>query len=182
MKSKPISRNLIRKYFGKRAKIIGFGGYYRVTTPTGGEVVISPREIKLIFGGDDVYRAVTLLAGERWGRAKARGSREFMLGAVAHGEASGVNIQADHSDRLAPFVRGLVFVCIVVAGLAMGSAQNGSGVAITLCVAVGIWWAMKRSARREEQRKAEQLGFHYPRVQGTAGAASDDELERKGWK
>ena len=52
----------------------------------------------------------------------------------------------------------------------------------TLVAAAAIWSAMKRSAKREEQRKAEQLGFHYPRVHGMAGAASDDELERKGWK
>jgi hypothetical protein len=169
-------------YFGKSAKIRGFCGYYRITTPTGGEVVISPREIKLIFGGDDVYRAVTLLSRDKWGRATVRGSREFMLGMMAHGEANNVNVRADHSNRGAAFARGFVFVCVVLVGLASGGAQNGATILFTLCAAAAIWSAMKRSARREEQRKAEQLGFHYPRVHGTAGAASDGELERKGWK
>jgi Flp pilus assembly protein TadB len=104
-----------------------------------------------------------------------------MLGMMAHGEANDVNVRADHSSRLAPFARAFVCACIVIAGLMIGGAQDGSVLLFTLLVAVAIWMAMKRSAKREEQRKAEQLGFHYPRVQGSAGAASDDELERKGW-
>ena len=168
-------------YFGKGAKITGFGGHYRVTTPTGGEVLIKPNEFKLIFGGDDVYRACTLLSQQMWGSATVRGSREFMLGMMAHGEANNVNVRADHSNRLAPFWRAFVFMCVVIVGLMLGGARDGSVLLFTLLVAVAIWMAMKRSAKREEQRKAEQLGFHYPRVQGTAGAASDEELERKGW-
>ena len=236
MKNRPINRDVIRTYFGKRAKIFGFGGYYRVTTPTGGEVVITPNHIRQVFGGEDIYRATALLAGRKWDHAKARGSREFMLGAVAHGEANGVDnvpfgdyavhdpamkphltraihdyffaksleklrpggvmalitsrytmdkqgdaIRADHSSREAAIVRGLVFVVIVVIGLLMGRAENWSGMFIALGAAIVIRWVMKRIARREEQRKAEQMGFHYPRVHGTAGAASDDDLERKGW-
>lgn len=181
MKSKPVNRDLIRTYFGKGAKISGFGGHYRVTTPTGGEVLIKPNKIDLVFGGDDVYRAVTLLSREMWGSAAVRGSREFVLGMMAHGEANDVNVRADHSSRAAPFKRAFVFVCVVIAGLMLGGARDGSVLVFTLLVAVAIWMAMKRSAKREEQRKAEQLGFHYPRVQGNAGAASDDELERKGW-
>jgi hypothetical protein len=183
MKRKRINRASIRTYFGKSAKVTGFGGHYRVTTPTGGEVLISPKGMKLIFGGDDVYRACTLLAGDRWGTAKVRGgSREFILGMMAHGEASGVAVRVDHSNRFATFMRRMVFLVLIVAALAMGlSRDGGSACAVTLGVALLLWWLMKRSAKRKEQHKAEQLGFHYPRVHGTAGAASHDDLERKGW-
>jgi len=176
-----ITKDVIRAYFGEGAKVWGFGGHFRVTTRTGGEVVIGPNQIKVILGGDDVHRACTLLARDKWGGATVRGSREFMLGAVAHGEAWGVNIRADHSEPGAAFLRGLVFVGVVVVGLMMGGGQDATGMVVTLCVAAVVWWAMKQSAKREEQRKREQMGFHYPRVDGTAGAASHDHAKREGW-
>lgn len=181
MKGKRITKDLIRTYFGRSAKVRGFGGHYRVKTPTGGEVVITPSNIKVIFGGDDVYRACTFLARDKWGCAKVTGSREAMLGAVAHGEAWGVNVRADHSDPRAVSARVFVCLCIVGLGLAMGAGQDDSALLITLFVAVCVWALMKRSAQHAEQRRAEEMGFHYPRVHGTAGAASHDDAEREGW-
>jgi hypothetical protein len=183
MSGKRINRNLIRKYFGSGARITGFGGHYRVTTDTGGEVIISPNKIRTVFGGEDVYRAVALLSREKWGNkgVKVRGSQEFMLGAMLHGEANGLKVRSDHSSRSAAFFRGLVCIGIIAGGLKLCDPQNGGEILLTVGLAFVVFAAMKRSARREEQRKAEALGFHYPRTEGSAGAASTDDLERGGW-
>jgi hypothetical protein len=183
-KEKPITRALIRKYFGKNASIWDFGGWYRVTTPGGGLVRIGPGErARLVYGGDEVYRALMGLLGECWGVVKAGGlgSREVLLGAIAHGEALGVNVQPDFRDRWATFARWCVALGIIVASIAMKLDTTDTGAFLTLLVAVAVFFLMKRKARREEQYKLETGGFHYPR--GTTGASFADEDEdelRKG--
>src|SRR5271165_6878580 len=99
MKSRRIKdKDLIKRHFGSDAKVRGWGGNYRVKTPRGGEVRITPNGIEVIVGGHDIYRACTLLVRDKWGSATIRGSREAMLGAVAHGEVLGVDIRADHRN------------------------------------------------------------------------------------
>ena len=80
-------------------------------------MLIKPNKIDLVVGGDDVYRACTLLSRELWGSLTVRGSREFMLGIVAHGEENSVDLSApNHSNQFAPFWRAFVFVCVVIVG------------------------------------------------------------------
>ena len=72
--AKPITRALVKKYFGKRANVYGFDGWYRITTPRGGLVRIGPGQTaKIIYGGDNVYAALIGLLGECWGELKAGG-------------------------------------------------------------------------------------------------------------
>ena len=171
-----MTKDLIRAYFGSGVRIRGFlGPPYRVTTPTGGEVIIMRNNLKVRSGDDAVYRACTLLARDVWGRMTVHGGREFVLGMMAHGEALGVNVRVDHTDRRATVLRAIVGTGIAVAGTVLGGGVGG--------VAVGglVWGAMRGSAKREERRKAQQLGFHYPRVHGMAGATPRDDLRRKGW-
>ena len=178
---RPVTKDLIRKYFGRSAKILGFYGHYRVKTDSGGEVVISPNHAKIIFGGDDTYKALTLLMGECWGGAKASGgSREFMLGAMAHGEAWGVNIRPDYRDKGAAFARAVVFLLIVLVGFGLGAGKDAFGLLVTVFMAVVVVAAMARSAKRKEQAQAEAMGFHYPRVQGSARFSDDEDLEKGG--
>jgi hypothetical protein len=187
-KNKPITKELIKKYFGKNAKVHGFAGHYRVTTPTGGKVTITQSEVKLIYGGDDVYRAMTLLMGECWGSGKVRGSREFMLAFVAHGEASGVNIQPDFRDSGATFARWVVAMLLFVVGCMVADGMNaanndttaGGAILFVLLGPFLVFSLMKRAARREEQRKLETGGFTYPRQAQGAEYANDDDLRKGG--
>jgi hypothetical protein len=180
-KNKPVTKNMLRKYFGKDATIRGFWGDYRVTTPMGGKVVITPDKIKLVYGGDDVYRAVLLLIGECWGSAKAGpGSREFMLASVAHGEAWGVNIQPNFRDRWATFARWCAAIVVFWIGCMMGADDSAAGAWLALAAAVAVFWLMKLKARAEEQRKLETGGFHFPRQHGGADYADDDECRKGG--
>jgi hypothetical protein len=181
----PITEQLIRKYFGKHANVNGCAGCYRVTTPMGGKVVITPNKMRLSYGGDATYSAMTQLAGEVHNNWKARGSREFMLAAIAHGEAWGVNIQPDFSDRWATFKRWCVAIALFWVGCIMLPDRSGHGgdvrifAVFLLAVACLFWW-MKRKARREEQRKIEAGGFHYPRQATGATFADEDELRKGG--
>jgi hypothetical protein len=176
---KRVTRELIREYFGRNARIRGFGGHYRVKTPTGGEVVVRPNKIKLIFGGEDTYKAVVLLSGYLWGHGVAKGSREFMMGAVAHGEACGVNVRADHSDGWAVVRRIAAAIVLLLLGLVWGARSDNPMMIATVLAIVCVWFVMKRKARREEQRRAEAMGFHYPRVHG-AEFADEEDLEKGG--
>jgi hypothetical protein len=180
---KRITREMLRQCFGGGAKIRGgWFGAWRVTTDTGGEVVITQKRIRLITGTDDVYRACVLLIGAAWGGATAEhGSREFMLGMAAHGEAWGVPIRPDYTKRGAGAKRFLVALFIVLGGVKIGIAQTDEGMLFTLAVAVAVYFFLRHGAKQEAQKEAEQMGYHYPRVQGTAGAASRDDLQRKGW-
>lgn len=179
---KRITKALIRRYFGSDARVRGFCGHYRVTTRTGGEVMITQKRMKIVFGLDDTYRAVTLLAGECWGGGKIRpGSREFMLGMAAHGEAENVNIQPNFKKTSATIVRWCVAAFVLWLGIRVGVDDTWVHAAGLVLGVVFIFEMMKQSARREEQRKAQEMGFHYPRVHGTAGAVSRDDLEREGW-
>lgn len=178
---KPVTRDLIRKHFGKSARISGFCGHYRVKTRTGGEVEISSRKMKIIFGGDDTYKAVTLLGGEMWGSIEVTGgSREFTLASLAHGEAWGVPVHADYSDKGAAFFRVVVFLLILGFGLHMGADKDTTTLLVTVGGAVVMFAALKRSARQKEQAKAEAMGFNYPRVQGNARFSDDEDLEKGG--
>lgn len=179
-KRKRITKELIRGYFGEDAQISWFSPW-RVKTLTGGEVVISQREIKVIFGTEDVYRAAMLLMGECWGTGVSRGSNEFMLAAAMHGEAAGVPIRPDYGNRNAGLMQAVVFGLILFFGCIMGAAHNSSALLLTLLVAVGVVAAMAQSAKREKQKKHEQMGFPYPRVYGSAGAARHEDAKKRGW-
>ena len=176
------NREVIRMLFGSDARIRGFGGSYRIKTDTGGEVIVRPRLIRLVTGGDDVFRASVLLAGHLWGGGVARrGSREFVLGAVAHGEAAGVKIRGDYTDPKAASRRMLVSVVIVLAAMWSGVTEQADGALITGAVVLAIYAGMARSAKLQAQREGEQLGYHYPRVSGAAGATRHDDAARRGW-
>jgi len=176
-----VTKDLVKKYFGRDAKIRGFGGNYRVTTPTGGEAIISSKNMRLLAGGEDAYRAMVLLIGECWGTGVAyEGSREFMLGMMAHGEACGVPIRPEFKSR-GVFARWLVFIVILVIGFGIGGGKDPSILFSSVVIAALIVAVMGRSAKREAQRKAEELGFHYPRIHGLSRAASHEEAARRGW-
>jgi hypothetical protein len=179
-KRKPITRALIQKYFGKDAKVFGFAGHYRVTTPTGGEVTITSDKMKLVYGGDDVHRAMTLLIGECWGYGKASGSREYMLASVAHGEAWGVNIQPDFRNRGATFARWFMAVLVFCIAANLVPDESPVSIAAVWLAAVGVFFLMKRKARREEQRKLETGGFTFPRQAHGAEYADDEHLHKGG--
>ena len=117
MKNKRIAKDLIRAYFGKGAKIGGFGGHYRITTPTGAEVLIKSNKIDLVVGGDDVYRACTLLSRELWG--KPDGARKPRIHARNCGAWRGEQRQCPRrSFKSIRTVLGArsVFVCVVIVG------------------------------------------------------------------
>lgn len=178
---KPVTKELIRKHFGKDAKVSSFGGRYRVKTSTGAEVVISAKKMKLIYGGDDAYRAMTLLMGECWGSGKVHGSREFMLAAVAHGEAWGVNIQPNFRNRGATFVRWCAATFVFAIGCMLlpdrGEYLDVLGVFLVCAL---VFRLMKCVARRDEQRKLETSGFIYPRQVHGAEYADDEQLREGG--
>ncbi len=157
-KYKRITKELIRGYFGEDAKISWFGCPWRVKTLTGGEALISQREIKIIFGTEDVYRGAILLVGECWGGAVAHpGSNEFMLASVMHGEAAGVPIRADCGQRNAGLVQALVFGFILYVGCMMGGSD---ALPITLLVAVACrGHGSKRQTGKAEETRTDQFSL-----------------------
>ena len=178
-RSKPVTKDLIREHFGKRVRIRSrwFADVYKVRTWEGAEVLISDEEIQVLMGGDDIRRAVTLLAHEMWGSIVAYGSREEIMSWAAHGEAWGVPVRP--GVKRGWFWR-LVMTVLALDGLFTMFFGDGSGFSVVL-TALAILWLMKRSARKVEQRLAAEIGFHFPRTQGSAGAADDEDLEREGW-
>jgi len=173
-KRKRITKEMVRAAFGDDAQISWFYPW-RVKTLSGGEVLITQREIKSIFGTEDTYRAVALIIGECWGHGVSRGSPEFMLASVMHGEAAGVPIRADYGNKHAGLIQALAFLFIVLIGCAMGAALGG------LLFAVVIVAAMAQSEKREKQKRHEQMSFPYPRVYGSAGPARREDAKRRGW-
>ncbi len=179
-KRKRITKELVRAVFGDDAQISWFYPW-RVKTLSGGEVVISQRQIKTIYGTEDTHRAVALLIGECWGSGVSRGSNEFMLAQVMHGQAADVPIRADYGAKHAGLWRAVVFFVILCLGWIMGAAHSGAGLLLTLLTDAVIVAAMAQSAKREKQKKHEQMSYPYPRVYGSAGPARREDLKRRGW-
>jgi len=189
---KPVTRAVLRKYFGEDASITGFGGDYRVTTPTGGLVRFWGDKGKVVYGGDDVYRAFVQVGGECWGALTANGlrDRDMLIGLMAHGEALNIRVQPSFRDRKATIKRwvlsGLVyFLACMILGPDDANAAAASGgntyVGVSLACAVVCFFLMKRQARKKEQRHMEEGGFHLPRGgAGGAGYADDDDLKKGG--
>jgi hypothetical protein len=177
-RKKPVTKDLIRKYYGKQARIRSrwFADGYKVRTATG-EVLISDDEATVVIGGDDMYRAATLLMHEARGGFTAYGSREEVMTWLAHGEACGVNVRP--GIKRGWFWR-TVFACLFGYGVMMMLNDDPTGLKIAL-FAAWVWWLMARSAKRRLQQFANEVGFSFPRVHGMTGAASDDDLERGGW-
>jgi hypothetical protein len=178
-KRKKITRELVRAAFGEDAKISWFYPW-RVKTFTGGEVVISQRHIKTITGTEDTHRAVMWLARECWGKATSKGSAEFVLAQVMHGEALGVPVKADYGNKNGGGLLA-VFVLILLAGCVMGGASNGAALFITLLAAFAVVAAMAAGEKRKARKKHEQMNFPYPRVYGSAGPARREDVKRRGW-
>lgn len=176
---KRLTKDLIRKYFGRGARIRSrwFADGYKVTTPSGGELLISAKEFTIVIATDDVMHSMTLLGYELWGGITANGSREFIMAQMAHGEALGVNVRP--GIKRGWFWRTVMITCVIYGAFA---AINGDDDGIILVLfAAWILWLMKRSAKRKLQQLAAEVGFNFPRVHGTAGASSDEDLEREGW-
>jgi len=175
---KPITPEMIRKYFGNSARITGFAGRYRVRTASGGDVKISQSNINPLCGGSDVYRATVLLAKEAWGGGKVHGgSVEFKLACLSHGEAEDVTMRVGERGAYARmFVAALI---VVIGSNVMDRSYHGP--VISGVVALVVWLFMKWAAKRRAQTEAEQLEFRYPRVHGGAGEASNEDLQEGGW-
>ena len=174
-----LTKELIRKYFGRRASIESrwFADGYKVTTETGGEFLISEKTFEIVIPTDDGILSMTLLGNELWGSIKVNGSPEFIMAGMAHGEALGVNVRP--GIKRGWFGRSVVIFFGFVG--VMGAAQhNIVGVRILL-IAAFVWWRMERSAKRKEQRLAAHIGYLFPRVHGTAAAATDEDLEDQNW-
>jgi hypothetical protein len=170
---KPITPEMIRRYFGQNARITSFMGRYRVRTADGGEVKISQSNITLLYGGSDVHRAVTLLGNEAWGSISVNGGpAEFKLAMMAHGETEGVKIQIGPRGA---FGRGLVATLIVVIG------ANLMDPVLSGALALIVWLLLRRAAKLDAQHEAEKLGFAFPRVGSPPRAASHDDAKREGW-
>src|SRR5271168_4576627 len=93
MAQRKITETMIYKHFGPYARIEKklFGGFV-VRTPTGGHVEIYQDRHDFHAGGHDVHAALTTLGGEAWGGLTVRGSREYILTMMAHGECTGVDV------------------------------------------------------------------------------------------
>ena len=181
---KRITLDLIKRHFGRDVTVTKFGGRFRVVTDTGGEVLIYQNRMQVLVGGDDIYRGTTLLAHEVWGGAVAHGGREHLLAAVAHGEAWGVKVRADHTNAAGFFVRVLVAVCVVSCGVKLlkwGEFPAGYGALSIAAAVIVVWMLMQRSEKRAERSRAEAMGFNYPRVNGSKRDGSRDDAEREGW-
>jgi hypothetical protein len=175
---KPITPEMIRKYFGPGARITGFAGRYTVRTANGGEVKISQTNIDPVYGGSDVYRAAVLLSDEAWGGGEVYGgSAEFKLAVLAHGEAEGVNLRVAERGWLS---RAFVAALIVVIGSNVLD-KSYHGPTISAVIALLVWLLMKRAAKRRAQRESEQLGFAFPRTGGDPRDASREDAERGSW-
>ena len=183
-RTKPITRVVIKKYFGKDAKVYGFGGHYRVVTASGGEVSINQKKINTIYGGEDVYRAVVLLAGECWGGLEVKGgSREFILASMAHGEALGVNVQPNFEERGETFSRWCAALLVLVVTYPMllsHTCKPATAALGALLAAMATFVSMRRTAKRKAQRKLETSGFLYPRQTTGAGYADEEQLRKGG--
>jgi hypothetical protein len=175
-KCKTITPDMIRKYFGRSAKISSFAGRYTVKTPNGGKIKISQSQIKTIYGGSDVYRAATLLSREAWGGSKVNGSPEFKLAMLAHGEAEGVNVQVGERGRWARMI-----VPFLIGWAGMSWSDHGGWMFIWLFVAGVVWLLMKSAAKRQARQESDQLGFAFPRVGGDPRDALHEDAEREGW-
>lgn len=182
-RSKRITKDMVRQYFGSGARIRSAGlGAWRVSTPMGGEAVITQTKIRVVCNTEDVGQAAVLLCGEAWGGATTKnGSREFMLGAAAHGEACGVPIRSDYTKRGDGAKRFFTAFFIVIAALKLGVAQTDEGMILTLAFSFIVYFAMRHSARQAARRETEAMGFHYPRIHGAGRGASREEAARKGW-
>ncbi|MGH9444126.1 MAG: hypothetical protein ACRD3O_00025 [Terriglobia bacterium] len=179
-KRKKITREMVRAVFGDDAQI-GWFYPWRVKTLTGGEVVISQRNIQTITGTEDTHRAVMLLVAECWGKCVSYGSPEFVLAQVMHGEAAGVPIRADYRNKNGGGLPVAVFVVILFVGWAMGAANNPGALVLTVIVAFVVAAAMSQSEKQKARKKHEQMSFPYPRVYGSAGPARREDLKRRGW-
>jgi hypothetical protein len=183
-KRKPITRAVIKRHFGQDAKVYGFAGHYRVVTTSGGEVSFSQRKVKTIYGGEDVYRAVVLLAGECWGGLKVSGeNREFILASMAHGEALGVPVRPNFEER--GEVVGRWFGALLALIVAYGTLLSHTGDPLIAVLGAGlaamaVFMSMRRNSKRKAQRKLETSGFLYPRQTTGAGYADEEQLRKGG--
>jgi len=91
----PLTKDLLRKHFGKDARIRSrwFVSGYRVKTRGGGEILVSRRKFEIVSGGDEIYRACTLLSRDLWGSMTAYGDHEQLMALTAHGEACDVDVR-----------------------------------------------------------------------------------------
>jgi hypothetical protein len=179
----PLTKDLIRKHFGRDAKVYGSGDRYRVMTRMGGEAVITSRRITPIYGGDEIYRATASLANDLWGGMIVNGNgvaRESVLAFVAHCEVLGVNVQPSYRNPWDTFARWFVAIAILCASGYAGLFEDWRGAVGVPLLTLAIFRGMKKKARRMEQRKLEASGFHFPRTTEGAAYATDEQLRKGG--
>jgi len=188
--SKRITAEMIKKYFGVDAEIERrLGGVFLVRTATGGEIEITRDRIRPHLGGEDVYRAMTLLASEAWGGIKASGPREHILACMAHGEALGVKVTPITKQAGGGCARLWMAFMIAMIGLPAswiasfiwGQTGKSVGIGVTVVAIVLVWELMARYQKQEERRQAQEMRFIYPIQHGTPRDASRDDAEREKW-
>jgi hypothetical protein len=189
-KKQRITIELIKRHFGNDVKIKkSLGGVFRVTTPTGGSIEIKQDGFRLYGGGEDVYRAITLLAADCWGGFKASGPREHILACMAHGEALSVQVTPDgkQSGGGCARISGAFMVAMIglpasgIAFLFGGDDAAHVGMGITAIAVLVLWLLMAREQKEQERRRSQEMRSIFPVVHGLPRDASLDDADRQGW-
>jgi hypothetical protein len=186
---KRITPEMIKKHFGADVGIERrLSGIFLVRTSTG-ELEIKQDGFRIHTGGEDVYRSITLLAGEAWGGLKANGPREHILACMAHGEVLGVDVTPDVKQKGGCCARICVTFLVAmigwpaswIASLFWDETGKYAGLGITGLAIVVLWQLMARDQKEQERRQAQEMRFIYPVHHGTPRDASTDDLEEGGW-
>jgi len=182
-KKKKITEEMLRRNFSRagcepfeiKSRWLHEG--WRITTDTGGEVLVNQKRYRIESGGEDVYRAMTLVVNEAWGGARVSGSNEHIMAALAHAEVEGVNIIPVVEAPGAGCLR--FFVTLFAFFIAGGIAGREHAMVVGSLVAFIVWQIMKKREERAERRRGQKYRNALPSVLTGGSRESSYEIAKR---
>jgi hypothetical protein len=180
----PITPQLIAKCFGKGTRSKRSGSNWKVTTPFGGCVTVTPGGVKEIVGDDRVFLGVVSITHALFGTVQVSGgSPEFRRAMIEAGNK--LNIPVEPTVNSSPNLAGFFWFAVVNLTDIFWIAKGEWGFVpiaglLSILAFFTFRWMAKRAAKQEYENMLYAEGFIYPRHRPGDEFASEDDFENAG--
>jgi len=184
------STRQVPEYFGEGATVEKKSGGWQVSLPNGSGVLFKQRRIWNVWGDPQVYEAALRMMSDNYGVVLVAGTKENVLGGIAHGKALSIEVIPELYVGEAAYKRvggvagALSIIPAIIIGINYENIAYGVVGALMLAwVGSAVYGALFiKDGTKIARERGQALKSSFPAVHGASASrkASMDEVRERG--